>query len=132
MNIDKTRQFGIDNEKGVFLFLIVLGHLGNIPDSIRWLLTPTDLLYVSAFFFLSGWLFRKEKIWIAQNGLPILGFHCLLSFYVDAFSKIYNVRNTEFVFCFKIVFIFSVLYFVIIPVLGRIKPKWWGVTNYKK
>lgn len=61
MNIDKTRQFWIDNEKGVFLFLIVLGHLGNIPDSIRWLLTPTDLLYVSAFFFLSGWLFRKEK-----------------------------------------------------------------------
>lgn len=45
----------------MLLFLIVLGHLGNIPDSIRWLLAPTDILYVSAFFFLSGWLFRKEK-----------------------------------------------------------------------
>lgn len=322
MNIDKTRQFWIDNEKGVLLFLIVLGHLGNIPDSIRWLLAPTDILYVSAFFFLSGWLFRKEKysfkafalrktqtllipyiaisilislldwnlylhplsyledflprllygdgavkasplwfvstlyaanvmlkglymvknrwlrdvvfyslpffcyylyfrdirlplrmdsalgacfimffsqevrlwstnraykwvlfavslvllviglylkvgllnyntmhsiysfpcaiggcivitcifkkllnkyitppIWIAQNGLPILGLHCLLSFYVDAFSKIFIVSNTEFVFCFKIVFIFSALYFIIIPVLGRVKPKWWGITN---
>lgn len=306
----------------MLLFLIVLGHLGNIPDSIRWLLAPTDILYVSAFFFLSGWLFRKEKysfkafalrktqtllipyiaisilislldwnlylhplsnledflprllygdgaakastlwfvstlyaanvmlkglymvknrwlrdvvfyslpffcyylyfrdirlqlrmdsalgacfimffsqevrlwstnraykwvlfavslvllviglylkvgllnyntihsiysfpcaiggcivitcifkkllnkyitppIWIAQNGLPILGLHCLLSFYVDAFSKIFIVSNTEFVFCFKIVFIFSALYFIIIPVLGRVKPKWWGITN---
>lgn len=322
MNIDKSRQFWIDNEKGVFLFLIVLGHLGNIPDSIRWLLVPTDLLYVPLFFFLSGWLFRKDNysfkafvlrktqtllipymaisimvslfdwnlyfhpfsylenflprlfygdgaakasplwfvstlyaanillkclymvkdrclrnivlyslpflcyflyfrdirlplridsalgacfimylsqevrllltneaykrvllavstvllvmglyqkvgllnyntvhsiysfpcaiggcivitcifkkllnkyitppIWIAQNGLPILGLHCLLSFYVDAFSKIFIVSNTEFVFCFKIVFIFSALYFIIIPVLGRVKPKWWGITN---
>lgn len=57
----KVREIWIDNEKGIFLFLIVLGHLGTIPKAIGWLLTPTDLLYVSAFFFLSGWLFNDDK-----------------------------------------------------------------------
>lgn len=57
----KAREIWIDNEKGIFLFLIVLGHFGTIPKGVDWLLSPTDLLYVSAFFFLSGWLFNDDK-----------------------------------------------------------------------
>lgn len=320
----KAREIWIDNEKGIFLFLIVLGHFGTIPKGVEWLLSPTDLLYVSAFFFLSGWLFNDDKyskkeffyrkfqslfipyvaisllvsvldwnlylhplqfakdfiyrflmgdgaakasplwfvstlfianlllkigyafknrclrslffismpflcyylyfidirlplradsalgacfimymsqivkglsqslcnrlllmiaavpllvlgiylklgllnynslhsvmsfpcavggcvsisffmsrllrrkiappIWIAQNGLPVLGFHCLLSFYVDVPFKLLEVSNTDFVFVFKIVFVFSMLYFIVIPVLERIKPRWWGLTGRK-
>lgn len=57
----KAREIWIDNEKGIFLFLIVLGHFGTIPKGVEWLLSPTDLLYVSAFFFFSGWLFNDDK-----------------------------------------------------------------------
>lgn len=59
--MQKTRTIWIDNLKGVLLFLIVIGHLGSIPSEVRWLLRPTDLLYVPAFFFLSGLLFNNEK-----------------------------------------------------------------------
>lgn len=62
----KAREIWIDNEKGIFLFLIVLGHFGTIPKGVEWLLSPTDLLYVSAFFFLSGWLFYDDKYTIKE------------------------------------------------------------------
>lgn len=62
----KAREIWIDNEKGIFLFLIVLGHFGTIPEVVEWLLSPTDLLYVSAFFFLSGWLFDDDKYTIKE------------------------------------------------------------------
>lgn len=59
--MSSTRDFAIDVEKGIFLLLIVIGHLWNIPDSVKFLLMPTDLIYVPIFFFLSGLLFKKDK-----------------------------------------------------------------------
>ena len=78
-------------------------------------------------------LLRRKiaPIWVAQNGLPVLGFHCLLSFYIDVPFKLLEVSNTDFVFVFKIVFVFSMLYFIVIPILERIKPRWWGLTGIK-
>lgn len=55
------RKLWIDNLKGLLLFLIVLGHIEPIPSEIGWILYPTDLLYVGAFFFLSGILFDDRK-----------------------------------------------------------------------
>ena len=87
---------------------------------------------VSISFIMRRLLRRKiAPIWIAQNGLPVLGFHCLLSFYIDVPFKLLEVSNTDFVFVFKIVFVFSMLYFIVIPVLERIKPRWWGLTGRK-
>lgn len=57
----KGREVWIDNEKGICLFLIIIGHFGCMPNELKWLIYPTDLLYVSAFFFLSGWLFNNSK-----------------------------------------------------------------------
>lgn len=56
-----SRKDWIDNLKGICLFLIIIGHLGQIPDSITWLLAPTDLIYVGMFFYLSGLLFNNQK-----------------------------------------------------------------------
>ena len=55
------RTVWIDNLKGVLLILIVSVHLGEIPGGVRWLFRSTDLIYVPAFFFLSGLLFRDAK-----------------------------------------------------------------------
>lgn len=44
------RKYWIDNLKGICLFFIVIGHLGKIPDELKYLLAPTDLLYVTIFF----------------------------------------------------------------------------------
>lgn len=55
------RKNWIDNLKGICLFLIIIGHLGQIPEPITWLLTPTDLIYVGMFFYLSGLLFNNKK-----------------------------------------------------------------------
>lgn len=55
------RQFWIDNLKGFCLFLIIIGHMGRIPALVGVIIHPTDLFYVTSFFFLSGWLFRDEN-----------------------------------------------------------------------
>ena len=56
-----SRKNWIDNLKGICLFLIIIGHFGAIPNCIKWLLAPTDLLYVGVFFYLSGLLFNNKK-----------------------------------------------------------------------
>lgn len=322
-NNGNVREVWIDNEKGLFLILIVLGHLGSIPSALGWLLAPTDLLYVPAFFFLSGWLFDdskyslksfffrklrslfipylaisllvslfdwnlylhtaqyvkdflvsflmgdgvakasplwfvstlfvanlllkigcviKEKrlraafflslpficyylyfsglrlpfradsalgacfimyvsqmvkrlslntccqyllfgissiflalglylklgllnyntvhsvmsfpcavggcvsasfafsklrakyfappsplLWIARNGLPVLGFHCLLAFYVDVPFKLLKMDSADFLYFFKVIIVFSLLYLVVVPFLKKYNPRWWGL-----
>lgn len=55
------RKLWIDNLKGFCLFMIILGHLEYIPKEIGAFLSPTDILYVPIFFFLSGWLFNNDK-----------------------------------------------------------------------
>lgn len=55
------RQLWIDNLKGFCLFLIIIGHMGHIPALVGVIIRPTDLFYVTSFFFLSGWLFRDEN-----------------------------------------------------------------------
>ncbi len=61
MKMTRERDVAIDFEKGLFLFLIVIGHFWNYPDEIRFLIAPTDLIYVPVFFFLSGYLFNRGK-----------------------------------------------------------------------
>ena len=61
MKMNRERDVAIDFEKGLFLFLIVIGHFWNYPDEIRFLIAPTDLIYVPVFFFLSGYLFNRGK-----------------------------------------------------------------------
>lgn len=55
------RKVWIDNLKGILLFLIVLGHIEDIPSEIKWLFLPTDLLYVGTFFYLSGVLYNGRE-----------------------------------------------------------------------
>lgn len=57
------RKNWVDNLKGICLFLIIIGHFGQIPDciNVKWILAPTDLLYVGMFFYLSGLLFNDKK-----------------------------------------------------------------------
>ena len=42
------RKNWVDNLKGICLFLIIIGHFGQIPDciNVKWILAPTDLLYL--------------------------------------------------------------------------------------
>lgn len=56
-----NRKNWIDNLKGICLILIIIGHFVTIPDSIRYIIKPTDLLYVPIFFYLSGLLFNDDR-----------------------------------------------------------------------
>lgn len=56
-----ARLVWADLLKGMCLFLIVLGHMGTIPDAIRFAFRPTDMVYVGSFFYLSGFLFHIDK-----------------------------------------------------------------------
>ena len=59
-NIELQREHWIDNLKG-FMLLIVMGHMGPIPHIISFVFSPTDLLYVTVFFILSGYLFKEQS-----------------------------------------------------------------------
>lgn len=59
-NIELQREHWIDNLKG-FMLLIVMGHMGPIPHIISFVFSPTDLLYVTVFFYLSGYLFKEQS-----------------------------------------------------------------------
>lgn len=59
--INNSREIWIDNLKGICLILIIIGHFGAIPESLSWLIAPTDMLYVPLFFYLSGYLYRNDK-----------------------------------------------------------------------
>lgn len=67
-------------------------------------------------------------VWIAKNGLPILGFHCLIGFYLDVILKVFNT-NELYIFSFKCLFVFAILYFITIPILSKIQPQLWGVKK---
>lgn len=41
--------------------MVVIGHMGAIPDAVRTVIAPTDLLFVPIFFYLSGYLFNPAK-----------------------------------------------------------------------
>ena len=56
-----ARLVWADLLKGICLFLIVLGHMGTAPDIIRIAFLPTDVVYVATFFYLSGFLFQRDK-----------------------------------------------------------------------
>ena len=127
--MSSTRDFAIDVEKGVFLLLIVIGHLWNIPDSVKFLLMPTDLIYVPIFFFLSGLLFKKDKYsfreFVSRKAktllLPYFSFFILFcicdwnlylnteSFLLNAISSLVygNGPSKAFVVCFYVVFFFN-------------------------
>ena len=60
-NIELQREHWIDNLKGFMLLLIVMGHMGPIPHIISFVFSPTDLLYVTVFFYLSGYLFKEQS-----------------------------------------------------------------------
>lgn len=66
-------------------------------------------------------------IWIAQNGLPVLGFHCLISFYVDILFRLIGQANPYVILMIKLTIVFATLYFVAMPLMRKFKPAWWGL-----
>lgn len=114
---------------GVYGVISNLGLL-NYNTLHTWMSFPCAIggcMIVVAIFRQNFNIKLPPPIWIAKNGLPVLGFHCLLSFYLDVPLKLIKPLNGYFVLFFKTFVIFAFLYFVAIPLMKKVKPTLWGL-----
>lgn len=81
-------------------------------------------LYSFGVFFKRG---ISPFIWIAQNGLPVLGFHCLISFHIDILFRLIGQANPYVILMIKLTIVFATLYFVAMPLMRKFKPAWLGL-----
>ena len=60
-NEKNRRIVWIDMLKGILLFLICIGHFGELPLFIEYIIKPTAMYYVPLFFVISGYLFSIKR-----------------------------------------------------------------------
>lgn len=109
----------------------------NYNTSHTWLSFPAAIggcIFVSSIF--KRYVTEKlpPPIWIAKQGMSVLGFHCLIVFYYQASLALIKIQenNDILFFIIKLIIVFGSLYFVLIPILKRFYPKLWGLIVKEK
>ena len=122
----------------ICLTIGVIGLLLKLGDFHFNQINLYPLFYICPLCFTIGISFLLNKInrinlftWFARNGITILASHCYFVILYDyIIKKIPLDINSNINFILKIIFVFSILYFVWIPIIN--KYFYWAIGKNKK
>ena len=119
----------------ISVVFVVYGYSANLGllnynTAHSWLSFPCAIGGSSFLVMLFRRFFKRgisPFIWVAQNGLPVLGFHCLISFHIDILFRLIGQANPYVILMIKLTIVFATLYFIAIPLMEKFKPALWGL-----
>lgn len=121
--MSQTRSGGVDTLKGLFIFLVVFGHLlePQYGAAANFLYLNIYSFHMPAFIFLSGWFSRNSTLRRAVTGvlLPYLAFQVIYLLYTGLPIQVYSPY-------WILWYLFALfLWRLLVPALRRWEPLAW-------